>query len=31
MRPANAAEELLLNASATEAREWVNRIMFLPL
>jgi hypothetical protein len=31
MRPAQAGEELLLIASATEAAEWVNRIVFLPL
>jgi predicted nuclease of predicted toxin-antitoxin system len=31
MRPAQAAEELLLIASATETAEWVNRIVFLPL
>jgi len=31
IRPAHAAEELLLIASATEAAEWVNRIVFLPL
>ena len=31
MRPAQAAEELLLIASATEGAEWVNRIVFLPL
>ena len=31
MRPAQAADELLLIASATEAAEWVNRIVFLPL
>jgi hypothetical protein len=31
MRPAQAAEELLLIASATEVAEWVNRIVFLPL
>jgi hypothetical protein len=31
MRPAQAAEELLLIASATESAEWVNRIVFLPL
>lgn len=31
MRPAQAAEELLLTASASEVAEWVNRIVFLPL
>ena len=31
MRPAQAAEEPLLIASATEGAEWVNRIVFLPL
>ena len=31
MRPAQAAEELLLIASATESAEWVNPIVFLPL
>jgi hypothetical protein len=31
MRPAQAAEDLLLIASATVVAEWVNRIVFLPL
>jgi len=31
MRPAQTAGELVLIASATEAAEWVNRIVFLPL
>lgn len=31
MRPGQAADELLLIASATESAEWVSRIVFLPL